>query len=421
MSTVWTQRVAAVAACFAIVAVGAYSFFSRPHEPTMPAAARPDARRVLYWYDPMKPGQHFDQPGKSPFMDMELLPKYADEAAATTGIAIDPTLRQNLGLAFATVERGMLADDLRAVGTLVFDPRAVAIVQARANGFVERVYDHAPGDVLAAGAPLADLLIPEWVGAEREFLALLDTGEEKLIAAARSRLALAGLPPALIRAVEETRAPRNVVTVSAPFAGAITTLSVRSGMTVSAGQTLAEIAALDRVWIEAAVPEAKAGRIEAGTPIEVRLRALPDQVIAAKIESVLPAADTATRTLTLRAALPNRERRLRPGLLAEVTIRRPAGEHLIIPASAVIRRGEENLVIVADEAGRLHPQIVTLGREAGDRVAVEAGLDAGQHIVRSGQFLIDSEANLRGVLARLPAAAVPPDPAAHAGHAGSAP
>ncbi|MBI4694075.1 MAG: efflux RND transporter periplasmic adaptor subunit [Gammaproteobacteria bacterium] len=407
-------KLLAAAALGAALTAAVLHFQPRPqqqHDQQAAPAAAQSARRVLYWYDPMKPDQHFEKPGKSPFMDMALLPRYADEGASDPGIAIDPGLQQTLGIALVTVERGTLEDDLRAVGTLVYDPRAVAVVQARANGFVERVYDHAPGDVLAAGAPLADLLIPEWAGAEREFIALLGTHDEALLAAARSRLALAGLPPALIRRIEETRTPRDTVTVTAPLAGAITALNVRAGMTVSAGQTLAEIAALDRVWLEAAVPETEGAGLAAGTPLEVRLRARPGEAIAARVESVLPAADATTRTLTLRAALPNPARTLRPGLLAEVTIRRPAGEHLLVPSNAVIRRGEENIVIVADDAGRLHPQLVTLGREAGERVAVEAGLEAGQRIVRSGQFLIDSEANLRGVLARLPQAREP-----HTGH-----
>src|SRR5690606_4606763 len=177
MNTRWLVSVAAV---LVLVAAGLWIWRDGgdPPGPTSGSVVEgvvqdDSGRRVLYWYDPMVPQQHFDKPGKSPFMDMELQPKYADEnAAERSGIRIDTSVQQNLGIRVATVARRPLAASIDAVGTVEFNQRVLAIVQARTNGFVTRVYARAAGDVIARGAPLVDLLVPEWAGAQQEFIAL---------------------------------------------------------------------------------------------------------------------------------------------------------------------------------------------------------------------------------------------------------
>ncbi len=159
----------------------------------------------------MVPAQHFDKPGKSPFMDMQLTPRYADEGpAASTGVRIDPAAVQSLGVRLASVERGGFAQNVDAAGTLDFNQRDVAIVQARAAGFVQRVYGRAPGDVVRAGAPIADLLVPTWGGAQAEYLAVRAAGAPTLEAAARQRLRLLGMPDGLIEQVARSgRSPHR--------------------------------------------------------------------------------------------------------------------------------------------------------------------------------------------------------------------
>ena len=207
-------------------------------------------------------------------MNMALVAKYADEGApagAAAGVRIDPALTQNLGMRFAVAQMGTLGGDLAATAVVDFNQRDVAVVQARADGFVQRVYNRAPGDVLVAGAPLADLLIPSWGGAQGEYLAVRRTGEAALIQAARQRLLLLGMSDALITSVERSGRPRTVITVTSPIAGAIRTLSVRSGMTVTQGMTLTEVSGLSTVWLNAAIPEALAGQIRIGQAVEARL------------------------------------------------------------------------------------------------------------------------------------------------------
>lgn len=368
---------------------------------TGPAASEPDRRRVLYWYDPMVPAQHFDKPGKSPFMDMQLLPRYADEAAgAEPGVQIDPVRTQNLGIRLAAARTGTLPGGLEASGTIEFNARDVAVVQARAGGFVQRVHGLAPSDIVPAGAPLADLLVPEWAGAQGEFLAVRETGDTALVQAARQRLQLLGMPLALIAEVERTGQVRNVVTIRTPIGGMIKSLAVRTGMAVAAGETLAEVNGLARVWLHAAVPEAEAGKIRLREPSSAVLAAFPGERFSGHVAAILPQTDSTSRTLTVRIELPNRDGRLRPGMFAAVTFGGVPKPALLIPTEAVIRTGRRTLVMLAQAGGRFQPAEVQIGREATGQSEVLAGLSEGEEIVSSGQFLIDSEASLSGIGAR---------------------
>ncbi len=365
-----------------------------------PPAAESGGRKPLYWYDPMVPGQHFDKPGKSPFMDMQLTPKYADEAPAGAGVQIDPSRTQNLGVRLASVERGSLPGGVSATGVIAFNERDVAVVQAKAAGFVQRVYARAPGDTLAAGAPLADLLVPEWAGAQGEYLAVKRTGDAALIQAARERLKLLGMPPSLIEAVEKTGQPRNVVTVSTPAGGVIKTLGVRSGMSIMAGQTLAEVNGLSRVWLDAAIPEAMASQVQPGQPVTATLAAYPGQTFLGRVSAILPQTDATSHTLTARIDLPNPGGRLKPGMFASAQFGGASQPVLLVPSEAVIRTGTRSLVMVAQPGGRYAPAEVKIGREGDGKTEVLAGLSEGEKVVASGQFLIDSEASLSGVHAR---------------------
>ena len=405
------------AAVLALVAGGAGYGIARLGGPggQQPSAGE-NNRKVLYWYDPMVPSQHFDKPGKSPFMDMQLVPKYADEAGGGAGVQIDPARTQSLGVRIATVQRGTLASGLTATGTIDFNQRDVAIVQARASGFVQRVYGRAPGDVVGAGVPLADLLIPEWAGAQAEYLAVRRTGDAALTHAARQRLSLLGMPPGTISAVERSGRPHNVITISTPIGGTIKTLGVRAGMSVSAGQTLAEVNGLGTVWLNAAVPEAMAGQLRAGQSATATLAAFPGERFTGRVAAILPDVQAESRTLTVRIELPNRGGRLRPGMFASVDFGGTSRSALLVPSEAVIRTGKRTLVMLALPGGRYQPAEVQIGAEAGGQTEIVAGLAEGEKVAASGQFLLDSEASLSGAQVRPiagGASATAPQPALH--------
>ena len=380
------------AAALALAAGGlGYGLANWRHE-SPPGATAQSGRKILYWYDPMVPSQHFDKPGKSPFMDMELVPKYADEAASgETGVAIDPSRTQSLGLRIAEARTGTLGSSLAATGTIEFNERDIAIVQARTGGFVQRVYARAPGDVIGAGAPLADILVPEWAGAQAEYLAVRRIGDVGLARAARQRLLLLGMPTGTVAAVERSGRPHNVVTISAPTGGTIKTLGVRAGMTVASGQTLAEVNGLGTVWLNAAVPEAMAGRLRPGQSATATLAAYPGERFTGRIAAILPSVAAESRTLTVRIELSNRAGRLRPGMFASVDLGDAARPALLVPSEAVIRTGKRSLVMLALAQGRYRPAEVQTGAESGGQTEILAGLAEGEKIVASGQFLIRAQ------------------------------
>jgi membrane fusion protein, copper/silver efflux system len=407
------HKLAALIVGVAIVAaLGGYWFARRDQLADAPTAST--NRKVLYWYDPMSPNVHFDKPGKSPFMDMELVPKYSDEVDAAS-VSIDPTVAQNFGVRIATVERALVSQPIDAVGTISFNQRNTAIVQARSSGFVARVYARAAGDLIEHGAPLVDLVVPEWTAAQTEFIALLNNGDRELIDAARQRLMLLGMPQSVVRRVETQRAAQTAITVGAPIAGVIEAIDVRQGMSVDTGATLAKINGLDTVWIEAAVPESQGGLATLGESVEVHIASYPGEVFEGTVVAVLPEADVETRTLRVRIELKNPDAKLRPGSFARVRLAPdPAEPQLLVASEAVIRTGTRAVVIVTDGEGRFTPTEVQVGAEANGKTIILSGLSEGQKVVASGQFLIDSEANLSGVLARLGARA--PEQADHAAH-----
>lgn len=389
--------------------IGAGHRRDAPSTATATTAAPAAGRKVLYWYDPMKPDQHFDKPGKSPSMDMDLVPRYADDAVAAGDLRINPAQIQNLGLRTAVVEKAALPSDLEVPATVQFNERDVAVVQARAAGFVARVYARAPGDVIASGAPLVDLAIPEWAAAQAEWLSLRQAGDEALTRAARDRLRLLGMPDDVVAQLERDGHARQTFTLRAPRAGVIQSLDIREGMSVAPGMTLARINGLSRVWLEAAVPEAAAATLKAGQKITAWIAALPGEALTGMVSAVLADVSEPSRTLRVRMELPNPGLALRPGMFARVRFEAaPATASLVVPSEALIRTGKRDLVILANADGSFRPVEVRAGREGGGRTAILAGLAEGQKVVASGQFLIDSEASLTGMLARMNAAPAAP-------------
>ena len=383
-------------ALLALGVAGGYQLASRKQPAATAAASVGDAdRKVLYWYDPMVPTQKFDQPGKSPFMDMQLVPRYADEAQEG-GVSVSPQAQQSLGLRLATVEQRGIASSIEVLGTVQLSERDISIVQARSSGFVERVYPLAPGDVVPSGAPLVELLLPEWEGAQREYLAVKALQDETLRQAARQRLRLLGMTDAVIAQVEQSGTVQARTTVRLPRAGLLAELMVRPGMTVSAGMSLARVNGLGTVWVEAAVPQAQGPLLRVGQPAELLLpgEATPRR---AKISAILPQASAEARTLRVRLELPNPGLRLREGMSLAVRLQSATEQLLLVPSEAVIRTGRRALAYVAEDSGRYRPVELELGQEIDEQLVVRSGLQAGQQVVASAQFLIDSEASLRGL------------------------
>ncbi len=379
-------------------------------------------RKVLYWHDPMVPGQKFDKPGKSPFMDMELVPVYAEAGGDESNVAISARMQQNLGVRTAEVTRRSMVPTVETVGTVGYNERDVAVVQARNSGFVERLFVRAPLDPVRQGQPLAELYVPDWVAAQEEYLSvtrMTGTGADVLQDGARQRMRLVGMTDAQIRSVTASGKVQARYTVPAPIGGVVAELGAREGMTVAAGTPLFRINGLATVWVNAEVPESLAAQVRPGSTVEARAPALAGTLFKGKVTAILPEVNPATRTLKVRVELANPAGALVPGMFATV-IFKPVSriESLQVPSEAVITTGKRNVVIVAQGEGRFVPVDVEIGMEANGQTEIRKGLDAGQQVVVSGQFLIDSEASLKGIASRMGAAPVanPAAPAAAVTH-----
>jgi Cu(I)/Ag(I) efflux system membrane fusion protein len=366
-------------------------------------------RKILYWFDPMVPQQHFDKPGKSPFMDMQLVPKYADEAGGEGTVVIDPRVAQNLGMRTAAATAESVERRIEAVGSIAWNERAVYVVQARSAGFVEKLYARAPLDPVAKGQPLVELLVPDWAAAQAEYLLLRRAGKDAGLAeAARNRLQLLGMSEEQIGLLEKTGQPQTRITLYAPINGVIAELGVREGMTVMSGAMLFRLVDLSSVWVNAEVPEAQGAWLRPGTAVEARVPSFPGQVFRGRVSAILPEVNAATRTLRARVELANPGGRLKPGMFATLVFAQGTGaKALLVPSEAVIRTGERSVVIVAESEGKFRPREVELGFESGGKSEIRKGLSEGDKVVVSGQFLIDSEASLRASGTRMEGAEAP--------------
>ncbi|WP_219216386.1 efflux RND transporter periplasmic adaptor subunit [Variovorax boronicumulans] len=375
-------------------------------EASMAAPSATDARQVLYWHDPMVPGQRFDKPGKSPFMDMQLVPVYAEGATQNTGVAVSPTVQQNLGIRYATVRRAETSTSFDAVGTVQFDERLNVAVQTRVAGYVEQLSVRAPMERVRKGQALATVFAPEWLGPQNELLALQRAGvSADLVAAARERMRALSIPADLIRRSEATGTAQARYVLTAPSAGVVAELGVREGVAVSPGTTLFRIAGLDKVWAVVQIPEAQALRLVRGQKVTAALQADATQSFEGTLDEILPEIDAATRTLKARFEVDNRQGTLVPGMLLRLQVAGPRSTRLLVPSEAVIRTGQRAVVIVRQPEGGFEPREVSLGADQGEDTEVLSGLAEGDQVVASGQFLIDSEARLRAVLGNMAAPA----------------
>lgn len=398
--------VAAVIATFAGAGFSGYLIGAHSQDGQLqPSAATAEAgRKVLYWQDPMVPGARFEKPGKSPFMDMQLVPVYADETQDTGAIEISPRQTQNLGLRTAEVVKGSLAPRVEATGTVAWNERGLVVVQARNTGFVEKLHVRATLDRVGRGQALADIYVPDWVAAQEEYLAVRamhGEGVGALADAARIRMRQAGMTEGLIAQVEKSGAVQARVTISAPVGGSLVELGVREGMTVMPGATLFRINSTDTVWVNAQVPEGQAALVQPGAAIEAGAAGFPGQVFKGRVQAILPEVDATTRTLKVRIELPNPDGRLAPGMYVRIALGAPPSTGLLLPAEALIHTGTRSVVMLDEGSGKYRPVEVKPGQEYDGRVEILEGLKAGQKVVISGQFLLDSEASLRAVATRV--------------------
>lgn len=403
----------------AAVGVGAY-FLGKSAGRTTHAVA---AEKTLYTCG-MHPQVIQDHPGNCPICGMKLTPmrktpgKGATAEAYST-IAIDPVTIQNMGLRTAVVTDGPLRRVVRTVATIDYDETALADVTTKFKGWVEKLYVDAVGAQVHRGDPLFAVYSPELYTAQTEYLLALQAapgpGGDALRETARTKLKFYDVSDAQIAELEKTRVAQKTLTVQAPMDGFVTEKMVVEGQMVDAGMKLYRLANLGIVWVQAQIYEQDLPFVRLGQEASVSLSYLPDRKFRGRVTYLYPTIDVMTRTARVRMEFHNPGYFLKPGMFASVElVAELAPSAVLVPDMAVLRSGERNTVFIALPGGKFEPRNVMLGaRGEHDLIQVLSGLHAGERIVTSGQFLLDSESQLREAMQKMQE---PNAPAAEAAH-----
>jgi Cu(I)/Ag(I) efflux system membrane fusion protein len=414
----WARRAGGAALVVVALVLGWYGRGLLAPEATGPQATAagegpcPGGAEPLYWKAPMDPTYVRDEPGKSP-MGMDLVPVCPGAAEASTGpgIRIQPEVLQNIGVRTVVVEPRDLARRIRAVGRVDYDERLVEHVHTKIQGWIEQLHVQYEGEMVELGQPLLEIYSPELVSTQEELLqaaryraltaespfADVAEGGEALFRATRRRLELWDIPDRDIERLLETRKVRKTLTLYGPTNGVVVHLRAREGMEVDPNKNLYTIADLSRVWIYAEIYEYELPWVDVGQRGIVELSYLPGRRFEGEVTYVYPFLDPKTRTARVRLEVPNPGLILKPDMFANVTVETEVRKGaLAVPEEAVLRSGQRALVIQALEGGRFFPREVSTGIESGDGwVEIQRGLESGERVVTSGQFLIDSESRLR--------------------------
>jgi Cu(I)/Ag(I) efflux system membrane fusion protein len=369
----------------------------------------PREKEVLYWVAPMDPNYRRDEPGKSP-MGMDLVPVYADEAARGDAVTISPAVENNLGVRTEAATVRPLWRRIEATGYVGFDETRISHINTRVQGWIVSLQVNAEGERVAQGDLLFELYSPELVNAQKEYLQILRRGNEQLLAGAGEKLRALGMIPSEIAALRQRGKASENIRFVAPQDGIVATLNVREGMFIQPNTTTMSLADLSAVWLQAEVFESQADWVAAGQAAEARFDFLPGAVFTGQVDYVYPVLDPETRTLRVRLRFDNAVHRLKPNMYARVSIYgRLKPNALTIPREALIPAPGRDRVVIAVGGGKFHVHEVMTGLESGEYIEVLAGIDEGDTVVTSAQFLIDSESSIAGSIKRLESVDVLPE------------
>jgi Cu(I)/Ag(I) efflux system membrane fusion protein/cobalt-zinc-cadmium efflux system membrane fusion protein len=384
-----------------------------------PAPVVKKERKVKYWVSPMDPGYVSDKPGKAP-CGMDMVPVYEEEggeAAAPGTIAVEPNTLQSMGVRTGKAEVRPLARRIRAVGIVNYDERRLAIVTTKINGWVDRLFVKVTGEPIRKGQPLISVYSPDLVATQKEYLMALknlktlekgpfpelgDSGK-RLVEASRRRLEYWDISQAQIEALEKTGQVKKDLTLTSPVHGIVVKRMVTQGQMVQAGMPLLEVADLSEVWIEGDIYEYELPWVKVGQHAEVTLAYIPGETFHGKVQYIYPYLKGTTRTARVRLSFPNSKLKLKPEMYGQVYIHAPLPQPVVaVPGEAVLDSGEKQLVFIALGKGRFEPREVKLGVEGdGGWREVISGLQGGEEVVTSAQFLLDSESRTREAIAKM--------------------
>jgi Cu(I)/Ag(I) efflux system membrane fusion protein len=393
----------------------------------VPQAAHPHTT----YYCPMHPSYTSDRPGDCPICNMRLVPMKTGEAATASeveghaNITLDPWRRQLIGVRTGRVERKPVQRIIRAVGRVEYDEKRLASVNLKVGGWVEELFVKSTGEEVKAGDPLFSLYSPDLIEAQRNYLLALHSvprGEARMgesdelaqatLRSARERLVLLDLSEDQIRELESKQEVPRLTTIVSRFNGVVTRRNVVQGTSIEPGRDLYELADLSTVWLHADVYEYELPLVHVGLEAWLQLASQPGEPLTGHVIFVYPYLNEATRTVRVRVEVPNAERRLKPGMYATAFMAAELGEQLVVDDQAVLDTGTRQIVFVDLGEGRLEPRGVQVGERIDGQIVIEGGLQEGERVVTSGNFLVDSESRLKAALLKGPTGSKPE----HAGH-----
>lgn len=380
--------------------------------PAQNPTASKGERKILYWYDPMHPQYKADKPGKAPDCGMDLAPKYADEEAATMApgtVTIAADKQQLIGVRTAEVRRESLVREVRTTGQITTDESRIAHVHVKVNGFIDKVFVDSIGQLVKKGQPLFTLYSADLVATQNEYLiakrgektlggsafAEVAQGSQSLLRSARERLKLWDISDDQIATLDETGKVQRTLTFYSPIAGFVTDRKAFPNTSVNPDTELYTVADLSSVWVNADVYEYEVPYVKVGQQAEMQLSYYPGRTWHGRVSFIYPTVDPTTRTVKVRLEFANPNFELKPQMFAEVQLKVNYGNQIVVAQEAVLDSGKEQTVFVAHEGGHFEPRRITTGAKLDGKVAVLSGLKAGETVVTSGNFLLDSESKLK--------------------------
>ena len=367
-------------------------------------------REILYYKHPM--GQPDTSPvPKKDSMGMDYIPVYA-EAPASSAVIVAPEMIQTMGVRVAVAETASFGQTVRAFGTVEADERLEAVSASRLEGWIENLTVRAEGDTVRPGALLYRVYSPELIAAQKDYVASLVIGNENRIAAVRQRLRSIGMQNAAISRLSETREVLERVPVYAEAGGTVDKLQVREGDYVKPGTPILQLQSYADVWVIASIPEQDLAFIDTGMPVSLNFPSAPDAAATGRVDYIYPTINSQTRTGDVRIEIDNSQGYLRPGAYADIRFDLGGETRLAVPTEAILRDSRGAHVIMALGDGRFAGRAVRTGVSANGLTEILSGLVPGEQVVASGQFMLDSEVNLREGFSKLqapPAFAAGPD------------
>ena len=378
--------------------------------------AKDGERKVLYWYDPMHPAYKSDKAGIAPDCGMTLVPKYADEqnmARMPAGtVSISPEKQVLAGVRTAVVARKPLVRDIRTTAQIVADETRIAHVHVKVAGFIDKVYVDFVGQLVKKGQPLFTLYSPDLVATQEEYLIAkrgestlgnapfqeISQGAQSLLQSARQRLKLWDISDDQIKELDQTGRPTKDLTFYSPITGFVTDRKVFSQTSVTPDTELYTVSDLSTVWADADIYEYEVPFVHLGQRVTLTLSYYPGKTYSGNISYVYPTVDPQTRTVKVRIQLPNPGFLLKPQMFADAQVRVDYGTKILVPGEAVLNSGTEQHVFVVHEGGLFEPRKVSVGPVVEGNAVILSGLKAGETIVVSGNFLVDSESGLKNAM-----------------------